>query len=149
MSPAKYRISLMRSASVAMRTSNHATGLGNKLIANPDTSSFVKQSPDHLEAVEALCGHYGNWEMAVLRVNSSKRYPEGYEAIERELEDCSLREWMEKSFVTRRAAATERPYLGPQECGVLGGTAIQPPENRPTRSTTNGRLRNGAWSCGE
>src|SRR5829696_4903747 len=87
MSSDKYRISLMRSASVAMRTSNRTTGLGNKLIANPDTSSFVRQSPDHLEAVEAPCGHYGSREMAMLRVNSSKRYPEGYEAIERELED--------------------------------------------------------------
>ena len=30
MSPAKYRISLMRSASVAMRTSKHSDRLGNK-----------------------------------------------------------------------------------------------------------------------
>jgi integrase len=33
MSPAKYRISLMRSASVAMRTSKHSIRLSNKLIA--------------------------------------------------------------------------------------------------------------------
>ncbi len=30
---------------------------------------------------------YGSREMAMLKVNSSKRYPEAYEAFERELED--------------------------------------------------------------
>ena len=54
---------------------------------NPDKDGYLK-SLERLRHVMILFKlGYGSREMNMLRVNSSRRYPEAYEAFERELED--------------------------------------------------------------
>ncbi len=54
---------------------------------NPDKDGYLK-SLERLRHVMILFKlGYGSREMAMKRVNSSKRYPEAYEAFEEELED--------------------------------------------------------------
>ncbi len=54
---------------------------------NPDKDTYLK-SLERLRHVMILFRlGYGSREMAMLRVNSSRRYPEAYEAFEGELED--------------------------------------------------------------
>src|SRR5215213_1832496 len=53
---------------------------------NPDKESYIK-SLDRLRHVMILFKlGYGSKEMNMLRVNSSRRYPEAFEAFEKELE---------------------------------------------------------------
>jgi hypothetical protein len=57
---------------------------------NPDKDGYI-QSLDRLRHVMILFRlGYGSREMNLLRVNSSKRFPEAYEAFERELEDLYI-----------------------------------------------------------
>jgi len=54
---------------------------------NPDKDGYLK-SLERLRHVMILFGlGYGSREMNMLRVNSRRRYPEAYEAFEKELED--------------------------------------------------------------
>ncbi len=54
---------------------------------NPDKDGYLK-SLERLRNVMILFKlGYGSREMAMLKVNSKNRYPEAYEAFERELED--------------------------------------------------------------
>ena len=54
---------------------------------NPDKDRYLK-SLERLRNVMILFKlGYGSREMAMLKVNSKRRYPEAYEAFERELED--------------------------------------------------------------
>ncbi len=54
---------------------------------NPDKDDYLK-SLERLRNVMILFKlGYGSREMAMLKVNSSRRYPEAYEAFEEELED--------------------------------------------------------------
>ncbi len=55
--------------------------------ANPDKEKYLK-SLERLRHVMILFKlGYGSREMAMLKVNSKRRYPEAFEAFERELED--------------------------------------------------------------
>jgi hypothetical protein len=54
---------------------------------NPDKDDYLK-ALERLRNIMILFKlGYGSREMAMLRVNSKGRYPEAYEAFEKELED--------------------------------------------------------------
>ena len=54
---------------------------------NPDKDDYLKALERLRQIMILFKLGYGSREMAMLRVNSGKRYPEAYEAFERELED--------------------------------------------------------------
>jgi hypothetical protein len=59
-------------------------------VGGPDKDDYLK-SLERLRHIMILFRWgYGSREMAMVRVNSARRYPEAYEAFERELEDTYI-----------------------------------------------------------
>ena len=54
---------------------------------NPDKDSYLKSLERLRHVIILFKLGYGSREMAMLRVNSKRQYPEAFEAFERELED--------------------------------------------------------------
>ena len=59
---------------------------GTRGTHNPDKDNYLRPLERLRHVMILLKLGYGSREMAMLRVNSSRRYPEAYEALEGELE---------------------------------------------------------------